>query len=112
MAAVALRRPAVKYAMLSPRIGFRLHGWRGVPQRLRQACVRVRSATRDSACAGHLIQVNGNAAWAIFEWSFTGKLANGQPFTSKGWESHVYEKTRDGWRIAHLHYSGQPAQSQ
>jgi hypothetical protein len=27
------------------------------------------------------------------------------------WESHVYEKTAAGWRIVHLHYSGQPAQS-
>jgi len=67
---------------------------------------------RDLRPANIHIQVNGNSAWAIFDWSFTGKLANGQPFTSKEWESHVYEKTADGWRIAHLHYSGQPAQSQ
>ena len=48
----------------------------------------------------------GNSAWAVFDWDFTAKLANGQPFTSKGWESHVYEKTDCGWRISHLHGSG------
>ncbi len=25
-------------------------------------------------------------------WTFTAKLADGQPFSSKGWESHVYQK--------------------
>jgi ketosteroid isomerase-like protein len=67
---------------------------------------------RDLRPANIHIQVSGNSAWAVFDWSFTAKLANGQPFTSKGSESHVYEKTAEGWRIAHLHYSGQPAQSQ
>jgi ketosteroid isomerase-like protein len=52
-----------------------------------------------------VIGVNGNAAWAVFDWMFTAKLANGQPFTSKGWESHVYRRTDRGWRIEHLHYS-------
>ena len=52
----------------------------------------------------------GNSAWAVFDWDFTAKLANGQPFTSKGWESHVYEKTDRGWRISHLprEWFGQP----
>src|SRR3977135_687874 len=39
------------------------------------------------------ITVSGNAAWAVFDWTFTAKLADGQPFSSKGWESHVYQKT-------------------
>jgi hypothetical protein len=57
------------------------------------------------------IRVNGNSAWTTFDWSFTSKLANGQPFTSKGRETHVYEKTSGGWRITHLHYSGLPPPS-
>src|SRR5438067_4014086 len=57
------------------------------------------------------IHVNGDSAWAVFNWTFAGKLANGQPFTSKGWESHVYQKTGAGWRIEHLHYSEQPPRS-
>jgi hypothetical protein len=42
----------------------------------------------------------------------TGKMANGQPMTSKGRETHVYEKTANGWRITHLHYSGLLPQQQ
>ena len=56
------------------------------------------------------LQIHGDSAWAVFDWAFAGKLANGQPFTSKGWE-HVYQKTGAGWRIEHLHYSGQPPRS-
>ena len=54
------------------------------------------------------IHVDGDTAWAAFDWSFTGKLADGQPMTSKGWESHVYRKTPRGWAIVHLHYSIPP----
>ena len=54
------------------------------------------------------IHVAGNAAWAVFDWTFTAKLANGQPFTSKGWESHGYQRTNGVWRIVHLHYSVPP----
>jgi ketosteroid isomerase-like protein len=54
------------------------------------------------------ITVSGNTAWAVFDWTFTAKLANGQPISSKGWESHVYQKTDGRWAIAHLHYSVPP----
>ena len=29
----------------------------------------------------------------------------------KGWESHGYQRTANGWRIAHLHYSVPPPRS-
>lgn len=54
------------------------------------------------------IHVDGDTAWAAFDWNFAGKLANGQQVTSKGWESHVYRKTPRGWAIVHLHYSVPP----
>ena len=54
------------------------------------------------------IRVAGNAAWAVYDWVFTAKRANGEPVTSKGWESHGYQKTDQGWRIVHLHYSVPP----
>jgi ketosteroid isomerase-like protein len=54
------------------------------------------------------ITVSGNTAWAVFDWTFTGKLANGQQISSKGWESHVYQKTGGRWAITHLHYSVPP----
>ena len=52
--------------------------------------------------------VAGNAAWVVYDWVFTAKGANGEPVTSKGWESHGYQKTDQGWRIVHLHYSVPP----
>ncbi len=49
--------------------------------------------------------VAGDAAWLVYDFVFTAKWADGRSLTSKGWESHGYRRTPDGWRIAHLHYS-------
>lgn len=90
----------------------RFQGWDAVQRDLYVNFLQKAFLERDLRPSNVHIQVNGNSAWAVFDWSFTAKLANGQPFTSKGWESHVYQKTDGGWRIAHLHYSGQLPQSQ
>jgi ketosteroid isomerase-like protein len=47
----------------------------------------------------------GAAAWAAFDWTLDGKFADGSPAVFSGWETQVYRRTTDGWRIAHLHYS-------
>ena len=57
------------------------------------------------------IVVAGDAAWVVYDFVYTAKRADGQPFTSKGWESHGYQRTANGWRIAHLHYSVPPPRS-
>ncbi len=54
------------------------------------------------------VRVSGNTAWLVYDWTFTAKTADGQPVSSKGWESHVYLHTRQGWRIVSLHYSVLP----
>ena len=54
------------------------------------------------------VRVSGNTAWLVYDWTFTGKTADGQPISSKGWESHIYQRTRQGWRIVSLHYSVPP----
>jgi ketosteroid isomerase-like protein len=51
------------------------------------------------------IVVAGDAAWLVYDFAFSAKWADGRPLTSKGWESHGYQRTANGWRIAHLHYS-------
>jgi ketosteroid isomerase-like protein len=89
----------------------RFQGWESVQKDLYVNFLQKAFLERSLQPSHLQIHVNGNSAWAVFDWNFTAKLASGQPFTSKGWESHVYEKTAAGWRIAHLHYSGQPAQS-
>ena len=84
----------------------RFQGWDSVQKDLYVNFLQKSFVERDLRPSNIKIRVMGNSAWAVFDWDFTGKLANGQPFTSKGWESHVYEKADRGWRISHLHYSG------
>ena len=83
----------------------RFQGWDSVRESLYVNFLQKAFTERTLQPSHVNIQVGGNMAWAIFDWAFTAKLANGQPFTSKGWESHVYQRTDRGWRIAHLHYS-------
>jgi ketosteroid isomerase-like protein len=63
---------------------------------------------RDVQASNVSVVVAGDAAWLVYDFVFTAKLADGKPFTSKGWESHGYQRTASGWRIAHLHYSVPP----
>ena len=89
----------------------RTEGWDSVQRDLYVNFLQKAFLERDLRASNVHIHVNSNSAWAVFDWSFTAKLANGQPFASKGRESHVYEKTDRGWRITHLHYSGLPPPS-
>jgi ketosteroid isomerase-like protein len=89
----------------------RTEGWDSVQRDLYIHFLQKAFLERDLRPSNVHIHVNGNSAWAVFDWSFTATLANGQAFASKGRESHVYEKIDRGWRITHLHYSGLPAPS-
>jgi ketosteroid isomerase-like protein len=86
----------------------RFQGWDNIQKEIYVNFLQKMLLERDLKPANVHIEVNGDSAWAVFDWAFTGKMANGQPMNTKGWESHVYKKTADGWRIQHLHYSGQP----
>jgi ketosteroid isomerase-like protein len=86
----------------------RFQGWEsvrdGVYVNFLQKAFVERSLQPDNVA----ITVAGNTAWAVFDWTFAAKLASGQSISSKGWESHVYQKTDRGWAIVHLHYSVPP----
>jgi len=84
----------------------RSEGWDAVKQELYVNFLQKAFLERDLEASNVHIHVNGDSAWSTFDWSFKAKMANGQPMTSKGRESHVYEKTAGGWRISHVHYSG------
>lgn len=86
----------------------RFQGWDGVREGLYVNFLQKAFAERDLQPSQLSIRVARDAAWAVFDWTFTAKLANGQPITSKGWESHGYQRTEQGWRIVHLHYSVPP----
>jgi ketosteroid isomerase-like protein len=42
------------------------------------------------------IVVAGDVAWIVYDFVFTAKRPDGQPFTSKGRESHGYQRTANG----------------
>jgi ketosteroid isomerase-like protein len=86
----------------------RFQGWDQVREGLYVNFLQKAFAERNLQSDNLAIRIEGNAAWAVFDWTFTAKLATGEPFTSKGWESHVYRRTDVGWRIVHLHYSAAP----
>lgn len=59
------------------------------------------------------VHVYKDAAWAEFYWDFVAKFRkDGTPITTHGRETQVYWKTKDGWRLVHVHYSGMPAAEQ
>ena len=86
----------------------RFQGWDGVRNDLYIKFLREGFAERNLEAENVAIRVMGNAAWLVYDWTFTAKTADGQPVSSKGWESHVYQRTRQGWRIVSLHYSVPP----
>ena len=55
------------------------------------------------------VQVYGDSAVAVFYWDFPAVFrADGSPITTHGRETQVYERTADGWKIVHVHYSNMP----
>jgi ketosteroid isomerase-like protein len=86
--------------------GGRFNGWEGVKDIY--ARTQKQFSDRHIQPSNVSILVAGDAAWLVYDFVFTAKLADGKPFTSKGWESHGYLRTPNGWRIAHLHYSVPP----
>ena len=86
----------------------RFEGWERVRDEIYVKFLQQAFSERNLQPSNVTVRVMGDSAWLAFDWAFTAKLANGQPIASKGWESHVYRKTDQGWRIAHLHYSVPP----
>ena len=86
----------------------RFQGWERVRDEVYVKLLQQTFSERDLRPSNVSMHVMADSAWLAFDWAFTAKLANGQPMASKGWESHMYQKTDQGWRIVHLHYSVPP----
>jgi ketosteroid isomerase-like protein len=50
------------------------------------------------------IKVNGAVGWACYQWDFSG-VVDGQPMTSRGQTTLMFEKRNDRWLIVHNHTS-------
>jgi ketosteroid isomerase-like protein len=81
----------------------RFQGWDGVKEIW--ALTQKQFSARKVEASNTTIVVAGDAAWLVFDFVFRATLADGKPLVLSGWESHGYQRTADGWRIAHLHYS-------
>jgi ketosteroid isomerase-like protein len=86
----------------------RFQGWDRVREELYIKFLQQSLTERDLRPGNVSIHTMGDSAWLEFDWAFKGKMATGQPIESKGWESHVYQRTDGRWRIVHLHYSVPP----
>lgn len=67
----------------------RLQGWDSVREK-----IYVNSGTKDfterNVQASNIsIVVAGDTAWLVYDFVYMAKLANGQPFTAKGWETRA-----------------------
>ena len=87
----------------------RFKGWDGVQEIYANTLEKY--PERNVQASNVSIVVAGDAAWLVYDFTFTAKLADGKPLVAKGWESHGYLRTDNGWRIAHLHYSVPPQTS-
>lgn len=54
------------------------------------------------------IHVNGENAWAEFTWRFDAIRNDGSSHNTRGRETQVFEKDKDGWKLVHVHYSALP----
>ena len=86
----------------------RFNGWESVRNDIYVNFLQKGFTERNLQPSHVTIRIEGDAAWVVYDWVFTAKRSNGEAATSKGWESHGYERTDQGWRIVHLHYSVPP----
>jgi ketosteroid isomerase-like protein len=82
----------------------RLRSW-GEVQGFWQGFLKSGFTRRELKPDNVVINMAGDVAWAVFDWEFNGIQTDGKPMHSRGWETHVYQRTDRGWRITHAHYS-------
>lgn len=83
----------------------RFKGWKSIETDLYINFLQKAFTERSLKAENLAIGVSGTAGWSVYDWTFNGKLPDGQAFSSKGWETHVYQKIEGRWVIVHLHYS-------
>ncbi|PYU02563.1 MAG: hypothetical protein DMG34_15975 [Acidobacteria bacterium] len=85
------------------RTAARLHDFRGSYQALyklqRSKMQQVRMDRSNT-----YIKVNGNTAWACFQWDFAAVI-EGNPSAARGQTTYVFIKKDNRWLIAHDHTS-------
>jgi len=83
----------------------RFKGWNAVRDGVYINFLQQSFSERHLTASDVSVRVAGDAAWAVFDWAFAAKRTDGQPFMSRGWESHVYQRVNGRWALVQLHYS-------
>src|SRR6266436_2231617 len=79
-----------------------IFGWSNFLPLYQQQRARMQQVRMDRS--NTFIKVNGMAGWACYQWDFSGTV-DGQPMTSRGQTTLVFEKRNDHWLIVHNHTS-------
>src|SRR5712672_656764 len=77
-------------------------GWSNFLPLYQQQRARMQQVRMDRS--NTFIKVSGMAGWACYQWDFGGTV-DGQPMTSRGQTTLVFEKRNDHWMIVHNHTS-------
>jgi len=77
-------------------------GWSNFLPLYQQQRARMQQVRMDRS--NTFIKVSGMAGWACYQWDFGGTV-DGQPLTSRGQTTLVFEKRNDHWMIVHNHTS-------
>ncbi|MGA2482154.1 MAG: nuclear transport factor 2 family protein [Candidatus Acidiferrales bacterium] len=79
-----------------------LIGWQDFLRAYQQQRARMQRVRMDRL--NTYIKVDGNIAWANYQWDFTGTV-DGEPMDARGHTSLVLEKREGRWLIVHNHTS-------
>jgi ketosteroid isomerase-like protein len=81
-------------------------GWNSYLASYQQQKTRMQQVRMDRT--NTYIKVDGNVAWACYQWDFSGTV-DGQPSAAQGQTTLVLEKRNNHWVIVHNHTSLVPA---
>ena len=62
-------------------------------------------AKRDLKKENLIVVVECKSALAECSWKFDAEARNGHKHTSRGRETQIFRKEKDGWKLVHIHYS-------
>jgi len=79
-----------------------IFGWSNYLPLYQQQHARTQQVRLDRV--NTFIKVSGAVAWACYQWDFSGTV-DGQPMTTRGQTTLVFEKRSDRWLIMHNHTS-------
>ena len=86
------------------------HGFEQIKQNVYRHLMGETFSERKLSPRDISVHVYGDAGWAEFYWDFAAKFRkDGSAVTTHGRETQVYRKTKDSWRLVHVHYSSMPA---